>query len=381
MAIGYYNYSPMIAQGEQTVNQLTGLGQQIGHAIETHAATQSAQAMLPVIQEQYANGMQKLSLGDQSGIGDVVKAAGLAGQNPFTQHLSNQFMTGMTQVNELVRNKQIADARVAGSLMNANAKITAAQISHGEKGPSATELLKMGVTAPDAWKSTWQGDSSKGIKGLADIATEKGLSEPQNLATFMTAYLPYSQQKNVLNKQGVPVNNTNFDEAAQTAYNTWAKKAFLNPNDATIQETFSNLSGHLGLPSSKAQILAEAKQAIAGAANPKEVAKSVASKLQNLGINPSELTNTSNLPNANVVGAIPATTQQASNQIQPNIYSQGGAVLSKLGEGVNYDINNYTPYSYLVKGAEAVKNYLTPGYTGTSTTQSNAIPAASNSAQ
>ena len=316
MAIGYYNYSPLIAQGEQTVNQLAGLGKQIGQAIETHAATQSAQAMLPVIQNQYQSGMQKIALGDQSGIGDVVNAAGLAGQNPLTQHLSNQFITGMTQVNELVRNQQLANARVAGAMANYRGKIDAATIAANSKnqnrGPSGTSLFETAIKAPDAWKTTWEGDPSKNIAGISSIADAKSLSDPKNLSTFMTAYLPYSQQRNTLNQQGQRVNSADFDQAAQTAYTTWAKKAFENPNDQTIQETFSNLSGHLGLPGSKAQILAEAKQTIAGAANPTAVAKSVASRLQNLGIDPSELTSTTSTPPAGVVapttGAIPAVT-------------------------------------------------------------------------
>jgi len=123
MAIGYYNYSPLIAQGEQTVNQLAGLGQQIGQAIETHAATQSAQAMLPAIQSQYANGIQKISDGDSSGIADITQAAGLAGQNPLTSHLSNQMINSATQANENYRNKLLTDTRLQTAGLGYQGKI------------------------------------------------------------------------------------------------------------------------------------------------------------------------------------------------------------------------------------------------------------------
>jgi hypothetical protein len=112
MPIGYANFGNIQQGNQQVVNSMAGLGQSISNAIETHAATQSAQAMLPVIQNQYSTGMQKIASGDQGGMADIMQAAGLAGQNPYTAHLSNQFITGMTQVNEMARTKAINEARL-----------------------------------------------------------------------------------------------------------------------------------------------------------------------------------------------------------------------------------------------------------------------------
>ena len=112
MPIGYYNFGNIQQGNQQVVNSMAGLGQSISQAIENHAANQSAQAMLPVIQSQYQSGMQKIADGDQTGMADIMQAAGLASQNPRTAHLSNQFITGMTQVNEMARTKAINDARL-----------------------------------------------------------------------------------------------------------------------------------------------------------------------------------------------------------------------------------------------------------------------------
>jgi len=112
MPIGYANFSTIEQANNQTVNQLVGLGQQIGNAIETHAATQSAQAMLPMIQQQYANGMGKIALGDQSGMSDVIQAASIANQNPITAGYGKNMIAGMQQVSEMSRAKAIADARL-----------------------------------------------------------------------------------------------------------------------------------------------------------------------------------------------------------------------------------------------------------------------------
>ena len=89
MSIGYANFGTIEQANNQTVNQLAGLGQQIGNAIETHAATQSAQAMLPMLQQQYQNGMSKIASGDPNGLGDVYSASVIASQNPLLAPMAN----------------------------------------------------------------------------------------------------------------------------------------------------------------------------------------------------------------------------------------------------------------------------------------------------
>ena len=89
MPIGYANFATIEQANNQTVNQLAGLGQQIGNAIETHAATQSAKAMLPMLQQQYQQGMGKIAAGDPNGLGDVYSASVIASQNPLLAPMAN----------------------------------------------------------------------------------------------------------------------------------------------------------------------------------------------------------------------------------------------------------------------------------------------------
>ena len=90
MAIGYYNFSPIQQGNQQVVNSMASLGQQISSAIETHAATESAKAMLPMLQQQYQAGMKKISDGDPNGLADIYNASTIASQNPLLAEPANK---------------------------------------------------------------------------------------------------------------------------------------------------------------------------------------------------------------------------------------------------------------------------------------------------
>ena len=122
MAIGYYNFGNIQAGNQQIVNSLVGLGQQIGHAIETHAATQSAQAMLPMLQQQYQNGMQKISAGDPNGISDVYGAALTASQNPLLAPMANHAINLASMANIQTQHSLRTKAVQEGALMRAGLK-------------------------------------------------------------------------------------------------------------------------------------------------------------------------------------------------------------------------------------------------------------------
>lgn len=93
MAIGYYNFGNIQQGNQQVVNSMVGLGQQIAGAINTHAATQSAQAMLPMLQQQYQQGMQKIASGDPNGLSDVYGASLTASQNPLLAPMAKNAVT------------------------------------------------------------------------------------------------------------------------------------------------------------------------------------------------------------------------------------------------------------------------------------------------
>jgi hypothetical protein len=99
MAIGYYNFSPIQQGNQQVINSMAGLGQQISSAIETHAATESAKAMLPMLQQQYQAGMQRIAEGHPEGMTDIYDAAMTASQNPFLAPMAKSALTTAQSAN------------------------------------------------------------------------------------------------------------------------------------------------------------------------------------------------------------------------------------------------------------------------------------------
>jgi len=233
MAIGYYNFGNIQAGNQSVVNSLSGLGQQIAGTIETHAATQSAQAMLPVIQSQYAQGMQKIASGDSSGIADVTQAAGLAGQNPLTAHYSNQMIAGATQANENYRNKLITDTRLQTAGLGYMGKLLShpidAQGNPISKPP--TEYQKSEMEIADAklkakqvglYSNLWNGQAAQGNNSGSAGASEaydnitKAISDggsptKEDIRKFAGAYSQYKQTQNALGNAGIE--DTNFENA------------------------------------------------------------------------------------------------------------------------------------------------------------------------
>jgi hypothetical protein len=225
----------MIAQGEQTVNQLTNLGQQIGHAIETHAATQSAQAMLPVIQNQYANGMQKIADGDSNGIADVTKAAGLAGQNPLTQHLSNQMIAGATQANENYRNSLLTNTRLQTAGLSAAAKMASINANHpvdeqGNPIPKAMnqfQQTQLAAKQVGSYDKLWNGIPASGnnpsIPGASEYADkinkgiETGNLDPNDLKGYAEKLQQYKALQSAMGKNAI--SNDEFDASSDKIEN------------------------------------------------------------------------------------------------------------------------------------------------------------------
>jgi hypothetical protein len=99
MAIGYYNFSPIQQGNQQVINSMAGLGQQISSAIETHAATESAKAMLPMLQQQYQAGMQRIAEGHPEGMTDIYNAAITASQNPLLAPMAKSALTTAQSAN------------------------------------------------------------------------------------------------------------------------------------------------------------------------------------------------------------------------------------------------------------------------------------------
>jgi hypothetical protein len=114
MPIGYANFGNIQQGNQQVVNSMAGLGQQISSAIETHAATQSAQAMLPMLQQQYQSGMQKIASGDPNGLGDIYGAALTASQNPLLAPMAGKAVTMAQSANINAQHMARTKAYIAG---------------------------------------------------------------------------------------------------------------------------------------------------------------------------------------------------------------------------------------------------------------------------
>jgi hypothetical protein len=122
MPIGYYNFGNVMAGNQQVVNSLAGLGQQIGHSIENHAATQSAQAMLPMLQQQYKQGLDKIASGDSAGLSDVYGASMIASQNPLLAPMASHAVNIANMANVQTQHGLRTLAAQQGALMRANIK-------------------------------------------------------------------------------------------------------------------------------------------------------------------------------------------------------------------------------------------------------------------
>jgi hypothetical protein len=341
MAIGYANFGNIQQGNQQVVNSMAGLGQGISSAIETHAATQSAQAMLPMLQQQYASGMQKIANGEQSGMSDVIQAASLASQNPLTAKMGSNMIAGMQQASHMANTQ----AYLQGTRLSSMA-------THPEmyKPDGTFNTSRLGQAAPakpytpyqqeqsdrnaatdrnaqlDAYSQLYSGNGDKeiGISGYADKinkAIKDGTDvSAEDLQGFAKRYGYYKQKQSNYGKNAL--NDENIDQAyndikkhltdAQSDLNNRieeAKKKGENPskipnpkrdwynalwtassNDLTAQnsklkETIRNLKGihNIGKKSSSAQDLIEAVQAAKKYPDKVDLIKS---RLDDAGIDP-----------------------------------------------------------------------------------------------
>jgi len=239
MAIGYANFATiqngnqLINQGnQQVINSMANLGNQIGNTIETYAATQSAKTMLPMLQQQYSNGMQKVANGEQGGMLDIIQAASLASQNPITVGYGKNMIDGL---------------QVASHMANTQAYLQGTRLSsmatHPEMfNPDGTlNTSRLGQAAPakpftpyqqeqsdrnaatdrnaqlDAYSQLYSGNGDKeiGISGYADKinkAIKDGTDvSAEDLQGFAKRYGYYKQKQSNYGKNAL--NDENIDKA------------------------------------------------------------------------------------------------------------------------------------------------------------------------
>jgi hypothetical protein len=225
MPIGYANFGTIEQANNQTVNQLAGLGQQIGNAIETHAATQSAQAMLPMLQQQYQTGMAKIAGGDPNGLGDVYSASVIASQNPLLAPMANHAVNMAQSANINAQHMMRTQAMIQGRNLGLAAKypgfmdLQTGQINPNytpsQKGLTPYQQTEAQVNQAKSYSSLYQGkpDTSKGpgepgIGPLADkinTAISNGENpDPADIKNFASKIVQYKQLQNAYGQNATP---------------------------------------------------------------------------------------------------------------------------------------------------------------------------------
>jgi hypothetical protein len=346
MAIGYANFATiqngnqLINQGnQQVVNSMANLGNQIGQTIETYAATESAKTMLPMLQQQYSTGMEKIANGEQGGMADVIQAASLASQNPITAGIGSNMIAGMQQASHMANTQ----AYLQGTRLSSMA-------THPEMyNPDGTlNTSRLGQAAPakpytpyqqeqsdrnaatdrnaqlDAYSQLYSGNGDKeiGISGYADKII-KAIKEGNNVSqedfqNFAQRYKYYKQKqsnygKNAINNEGIDRAYDSIIDLLTTTksdLHTHIKRLQKNGEDPTkvpvpskwfkdfwpdrkdlpsikngIDETLKNFQGihNMGKKSSSAQNLIEAVEAAKKHPDKIDVIKK---RLQDAGIDP-----------------------------------------------------------------------------------------------
>lgn len=214
MAIGYYNFSPIQQGNQQVINSMAGLGQQISSAIETHAATESAKAMLPMLQQQYQAGMQRISAGDPNGMTDIYNASMTASQNPFLAPMAKSALTTAQSANINVQHMLRTQAAQQGAMerygmrygQEAQEKpMNAYQQEQVEKNASTAKNTQI-----DEYGALYSGDPTNNVDGIGTLSSkiresiEKGKApDAKDIQNFANMYGVYKQKQSAYGKYAV----------------------------------------------------------------------------------------------------------------------------------------------------------------------------------
>jgi len=207
MPIGYANFGTIQQGNQQVVNSMAGLGQSISNAIETHAATQSAQAMLPMLQQQYASGVQKIAQGKQDGMVDIIQAASLASQNPLTAKMGKQMIDGMIQLSHMANTQ----AYLQGARLSSMA-------THPEMyNPDGTlNTSRLGQATQKASSVTDLKNANSLDKDLADKAEQSlRLGDQDGYDQYMNQRISLRNQFPNITLPTLSGASTSFDTASQ----------------------------------------------------------------------------------------------------------------------------------------------------------------------
>jgi len=370
MAIGYANFGDIQQGNQQVVNSMAGLGQSISSAIETHAATQSAKAMLPMLQEQYQQGMQKISNGDPNGMGEIYGAALTASQNPLLAPMAKNAIATAQSANIQTQHGLRTLAAQQGMMDRYSIRY-----GQGAQQKPMTEFQQEQVSKNSAtaknnqineYSSLYEGDPSKNIEGIGGYATKINDAiknnedvSPEDLRKFASMYGVYKQKQAAYGNNAV--NNESIDQAyddiknhlttakmdvdkqikalpkgsnpsevsvpSKWFGNIWPDKKNLSSVKTNLDETLKNMekihnigkqgnSGGASSIKSQDALIESAKKAIQNGADPKAVNERLNQMLQQMQTpaNP----RTSMIPAASGMGGMPAD-QEEEDSVDPTV--------------------------------------------------------------
>jgi hypothetical protein len=226
MPIGYAPFSTIQQGNQQVINSMAGLGQQIAGAIETHAQTQAAQAMLPALQQSYQQGMAKIASGDPNGMADIYGAASTASQipilAPFAQHALSTAQSANINAQHMARTQ----AYLYGKNLGLAAKYPGfIDPSTGQVNPDyqpqgktlspldQARLDKMNTQAQTSqindYNALYNGtDKEAGIGSLAqkiqDATASGSAPDPSYIRAFASKFSAYKQAQKAHANQAIP---------------------------------------------------------------------------------------------------------------------------------------------------------------------------------
>jgi len=217
MTIGYANFSTIQQGNQQVVNSMANLGQQISGAIENQAQTQAAQSVLPALQQSIQTGMQKISSGDQSGLGDIYGAASTASQLPVLSGMAKDAISMGNSASQQYQEKARMDALNEGRLQAIQARsddaIALANQKAAAKSSSPTAFQQMQMDKTDvnmkqnqsaAYDQLFNGvansDKTPGYEGISQHADNinKAISDgtpisADDMRGLSSGYMRYKQ--------------------------------------------------------------------------------------------------------------------------------------------------------------------------------------------
>jgi hypothetical protein len=340
MAIGYYNFSPIQQGNQQVINSMAGLGQQISSAIETHAATESAKAMLPMLQQQYQAGMQRISAGDPNGMTDIYNASMTASQNPFLAPMAKSALTTAQSANINVQHMLRTQAAQQGAMerygmrygQEAQEKpMTTYQQEQVEKNASTAKNTQI-----DEYGALYSGDPTNKVDGIGALsskiseAIEKGdAPDAKDIQNFANMYGVYKQKQSAYGKYAVtnPQIESAFSQVQKQvpALSNLVKKEQAKGTGKWWGNTDDNKVNLLNQDIKEIKSMGEdylinkAKQAIKSGKDPKAVQQKLDELLKQMR-NPSQATNP------------PAAQMNPSTSMLPAATGTGGMAQGTLDE-------------------------------------------------